>query len=330
MEESQVEELYNWMDRVTEKIQTDKDEPYIESLVLTLKMRFELEVPQELTAGAKKDLSEDLKAIKPDQYEVVTIRKAIQLAVLKGMKVAQGKHLMTPETVALIIGYLAGKLTADQEETRIFDPVCGTGNLLTIVAEELQKKTHLFASEVDPTLIQLAVNNANLQKKEIEFFHQDSMEPFLLDPVDLVVADLPVGYYPDTLQANPFTLKSDSGMSYAHHLILEQSLHYTKAGGYSIFVIPSFLFESDGADKLQAFLHETAHIVGVLQLPETAFASDKNTKSILILQKKTPQITAPKQPLLVKLPSLKNARAMKDIIDQMDTWFAEFMKNNQL
>lgn len=324
MEKPHVEEVYNWIDKVTDKITQSKNEPYIESLILTLKMLFEDEVPHELPPELYKELKDDLSKEEAGQFDEVTMRKAIQLAVLKGMKVAQEKHLMTPETVALLIGYLAKKLTAEQEETRVFDPVCGTGNLLTTVQSELSRQTHLFAGEVDPTLIQLAVYSANLQKMEIEFFHQDSLEPFLLDPVDLIVADLPVGYYPDTVQANQFTLKSDSGMSYAHHLILEQSMHYTKPGGYLIFVIPSFLFESDQADKLRSFIHESAHIVGVLQLPETVFASDKNMKSILILQKKAPEVTAPKQPLLVKLPSFKNAEATNDIINQMEAWFAEY------
>src|SRR5699024_6962792 len=112
--------------------------------------------------------------------------------ILKGMQVAQEKHLMTPETVAMVIGYLAEKLMKNMDAIRIFDPVCGTGNLLTTVLDQFKQSTHVFAGEVDPTLIQLAVLNANLQKMEIEFFHQDSLRPFLMDPVDLIVADLPV------------------------------------------------------------------------------------------------------------------------------------------
>lgn len=121
---------------------------------------------------------------------------------------------------------------------------------------------------------------------DIEFFKQDSMRPFLIDPVDLVVSDLPVGYYPDDVRASEFELKADDGQSYAHHLLIEQSLMYTKEAGYLIFLIPNFLFTSDQAEKLHQFLREHAHIVGLLQLPESIFKTDKNTKSILVLQKK--------------------------------------------
>src|SRR5699024_9829154 len=138
-------------------------------------------------------------------YDTVTIRKAVQLAILKGMRVAQEKHLMTPETVALLIGYLAEKITKNESEIGVFDPVCGTGNLLMTVLQQLKQRKTALASEVDPTRSQVAVINDNLQKAEIEFYHQDSMQSFLTDPVDLVVADLPVGYYPDNVQANGST-----------------------------------------------------------------------------------------------------------------------------
>src|SRR5699024_10076525 len=89
-------------------------------------------------------------------------RKAVQLAILKGMRVAQEKHVMTPESVALIIGYLAEKLMTNMKEIRIFDPVCGTGNLLMTVLDQLNQHKTVFAGEVDSTLIQLAVSIANL------------------------------------------------------------------------------------------------------------------------------------------------------------------------
>src|SRR5690625_7123686 len=83
-------------------------------------------------------------------------------------------------------------------------------------------------------------------------------------------------------------------------------MNYTKDAGYLIFVIPDFLFDSDQSDKLHAYIQEYAHIIGVIRLPESAFKSEKNVKSILILQKKGEDTQALKQPLLAKLPSFKN------------------------
>src|SRR5699024_6616124 len=151
-----------------------------------------------------------------------------------------------------------------------------------------------------------------------------SLAPFLLDPVDLVVSDLPVGYYPDDVRAAGYELKADAGHAYAHHLFIEQSIKYTKEAGYLIFIIPDFLFESDQSDKLNRFLKEYAHIVGVLRLPETIFKSKQHVKSILIIQKKATDTKPPKQPLLVQMPDLNNPNSMADILGQMNDWFNTF------
>ncbi|MFD1038142.1 class I SAM-dependent methyltransferase [Virgibacillus byunsanensis] len=325
MNKSNVETLFEWIDQTTETIQQHENEPYLDSLAVSFETLFHQNVSEEIDDILTHKLQNQLKNIDTAAYNTEDIRKATQLAILKGMKGStQQQHLMTPDTVALIVGYLAEKVTEPKENLRIFDPVSGTANLLTVVLDHLKQQVDALASEVDPTLIKLSLLNANLQKKQVEFFHQDSLTPFLLDPVDLVVADLPIGYYPDDVRANDFELKADTGHSYSHHLLMEQSLRYTKDGGYLIFVIPSFLFESDQSDKLHTFLHEYAHIVGVLQLPESAFKSEKNSKSILVLQKKGENTVTPKQPLLVKLPSFKNTKAMEDILSQMNAWFSTY------
>src|SRR5699024_11239813 len=99
----------------------------------------------------------------------------------------------SPEAIALFVGYLVNKLTKNEESLRLFDPASGTGNLLFHVMDQIDKDVEAYASEIDPTLLTLSLYSANLQEKSVEFFHQDSIQPFLLDPVDLVVCDLPVG-----------------------------------------------------------------------------------------------------------------------------------------
>lgn len=328
MEKSAVETLYTWLDNTTGLIQSHLNEPYLDSLTETMETLFFEAPAADLDDILKKRLDTALEDLRKETFTEEDTRKAIQLAILKGMRDStQEQHLMTPESVGLIVGYLADKLMKGKEEVRIFDPASGTGNLLTTVMEQLKQKQTTYASEVDATLIQLAVRSANLQKKEIEFFHQDSLSPLLMDPVDLVVADLPVGYYPDDIRSNEYELKADEGHSYAHHLFIEQSIKYTKESGYLIFVIPDYLFDSDQSGQLNSFLQENAHIVGVLRLPETVFKSKKNVKSILVLQKKGEETKGPKQPLLVQMPSFKNPNATADILEQMNDWFRTYGKS---
>lgn len=328
MKETEVTELYTWLDETTTVAKTQLDESYLESLLFTLEALFYNEVNRDnQNEVLKKKVNEQLSKLQLDKYSVEVIRKAIQLALLKGMKEpTQHQHIMTPEAIAMIIGYLANKLTEHQKEKiTLFDPASGTGNLLFVVMEQLKQELEVYASEVDPLLLKLSLFNANLQKKEIEFFHQDSLSPLLLDPVDMVITDLPVGYYPDDVQASEYELKKQEGHSYSHHLFIEQSLKHTKPDGFLIFIIPENLFTSDQSDELHKFIQENAKIVGVLQLPETTFTAKEQAKSILILQKQGESQTEYKQPLLVQLPSLSNAEAMSDILNQMNAWFDEHL-----
>lgn len=329
MSNENVEILYKWLEDTTEIIQQHKNEPFLESLALSMGILFYKEVPNEFDDLATHKIQTVLKEIDLHTMSTQEIRKATELVILKGMKDStQPQHLITPETIGLFVGYIANKFIADRDSVRVFDPAIGTANLLTTVLSQLDKSYQAYGSEVDPTLIQLGVNNANLQQKKIEFFHQDSLRPLLLDPVDLVVADLPVGYYPDDIIASEYELKADEGHSYAHHLFIEQSMNYTKEGGYLLFLIPEFLFDSDQSEQLNTYIQQYAHIVGVLKLPDSAFKTKDQVKSIFILQKKGKDTKAPKQPLLAVLPSFKNTIAMEDILVQMNEWFASYKINN--
>ncbi|MFD1415378.1 class I SAM-dependent methyltransferase [Oceanobacillus jeddahense] len=325
MEQSNVEKLFKCMDEVTEIIQNAKNETYLESLIIALNTILGEEAQDELDDVTKHKVAKPMKTFNEEELDAESYRKALSLSILKGMKGAsQQQHLMTPDTVGFLISYLVNKLIDKEGQISLFDPASGTANLLTTVLNQMQNPFKAYASEVDPTLIELAVLNANLQKKEISFYHQDSLRPFLIEPVDMVVTDLPVGYYPDDVTAEEYQLKAEEGHSYAHHLFIEQSLKYLKDGGFFIGVIPEFLFDSDQSDKLHAFLQEAAHIVGVIRLPETSFKSKNQAKSVLILQKKGNGTKEPKQPLLVQLPSFKNAQAMADIIKQVNQWFTSY------
>ncbi|GGA82203.1 class I SAM-dependent methyltransferase [Ornithinibacillus halotolerans] len=330
MEKTKVEYLFEWMDETTKTIESHLHEPYLDSLIITLETLFFQGADESLDDILTHKLHNAIEKIKLEEYDTSEIRKAIQFSILKGMKDnTQQQHLITPEAIGLVIGYIAQKLMVNYKQVRVFDPASGTGNLLTTVISQLEKETEAYASEVDPTLLQLALVSANLQKTTIEFFHQDSLRPFLLDPVDLIVSDLPVGYYPDDIRASTFELKAEEGHSFSHLLFIEQSMNYTNPGGYLVLMVPNFIFDGEGSDKFHAFIQKNAHIIGVIQLPDSAFQSKKNAKCILILQKKGNNTEGPKQPLLAQLPSLKNSRAMEDILGKMNNWFVEYHEQQE-
>ncbi|ENB9402527.1 class I SAM-dependent methyltransferase [Bacillus cereus] len=321
-----VETLFSIFDSSAVVLRKELDVTYLEALVETGDNLFEGAILQEeLSESAIERLNREYSTFNEETYKGEEIRKAFQLAILKGMKEGvQANHEMTPDAVGMFMSYLFHKFMTGQNEITVLDPAIGTGNLMTTVFNSAQENITMsgFGVEVDEVLIKLALVNANLQKHAIEFFHQDGLAPLYIDPVDAVVSDLPVGYYPNEIGASEYKLKADEGMSYAHHLFIEQSVKHTKEGGYLFFLVPNFIFESDQAPKLHAFIKETCFIQGLLQLPVSMFKNEKNAKSIFVLQKKGPSVTMPKQALLVELPKFSNMKAMEDIMDQLNTWFA--------
>lgn len=321
-----VETLFSIFDSSTVVLRKELDVTYLEALVETGDNLFEGAILQEeLSEAAIERLNREYSTFNEETYKGEEIRKAFQLAILKGMKEGvQANHEMTPDAVGMFMSYLFHKFMQGQNEITVLDPAIGTGNLMTTVFNSAKEGLTMsgFGVEVDEVLIKLALVNANLQKHAIEFFHQDGLASLYIDPVDAVVSDLPVGYYPNEIGASEYKLKADEGMSYAHHLFIEQSVKHTKEGGYLFFLVPNFIFESDQAPKLHAFIKETCFIQGLLQLPVSMFKNEKNAKSIFVLQKKGPSVTMPKQALLVELPKFSNMKAMEDIMDQLNTWFA--------
>lgn len=321
-----VETLFSIFDSSAVVLRKELDVTYLEALVETGDNLFEGAILQEeLSESAIERLNREYSTFNEETYKGEEIRKAFQLAILKGMKEGvQANHEMTPDAVGMFMSYLFHKFMQGQNEITVLNPAIGTGNLMTTVFNSAKEGLTMsgFGVEVDEVLIKLALVNANLQKHAIEFFHQDGLAPLYIDPVDAVVSDLPVGYYPNEIGASEYKLKADEGMSYAHHLFIEQSVKHTKEGGYLFFLVPNFIFESDQAPKLHAFIKETCFIQGLLQLPVSMFKNEKNAKSIFVLQKKGANVTMPKQALLVELPKFSNMKAMEDIMDQLNTWFA--------
>ncbi|MFD1863826.1 class I SAM-dependent methyltransferase [Planococcus chinensis] len=302
---SSMEKVFNFIDQHTTQYQKERDLPYLESLLETVESWLDGHIKPEAEPG-KED-----------------IRKAIQLAVLKGMKEhVQPHHQMTPDTLGLLVGYLV-ELFVKEKQFTLMDPALGTGNLLLTVMNYLDGRVTGTGVEIDDLLIRLAASAADLVEQPVTFYRQDALQPLLIDPVDAVVSDLPVGYYPDEEAASVYELKAEEGMSYAHHLFIEQAIKHTADGGYLFFVVPKALFESPQAPQLHAFLKKAAYIQAVMELPESLFKNSAHAKGILVLQKKKEGVKAPKEVLLARVPNMSNPNSMANFFGQVSAWFKE-------
>lgn len=324
MKKTPLEQLFNEINETAQILQEELSCTYLDALGESGENFFHGKVIQEeVSELSRKRLEKIYHQFSAKKYNKETIRKAYQLAILKGMKQnVQPNHQMTPDTVGLFVSYLVGKFMHNQKEFTILDPAVGTGNLLFAILNQLLD--HEFSAcgvEIDETLLKLAYAGANMQEHPLQLFNQDSLEPLFIDPVDVVVSDLPVGYYPNDARALEFELRAETGHSFAHHLFIEQSVRHTKDGGYLFFIVPNNIFVTEQAQNLNIFLKSYTHIQGMIQLPLSMFKSETAAKSILIVQKKKAGISAPKHALLVQLPKLSDYEATKSVMRQMDKWF---------
>jgi site-specific DNA-methyltransferase (adenine-specific) len=323
-----VEKLFTVFNVTADIMKDELSCTYLEALAETGENLFNGKILQEeLSELNYKRLEKSYSEVKLADYSREEIRKAFQLAILKGMQEnVQPNHQMTPDSVGMFMGYLVTKFIG-QSTYRILDPAIGTGNLLaTVLNQQVDKTIVSLGSEIDEVLIKLAYVNANLQMHEVELFNQDSLESLFIDPVDAVVCDLPVGYYPNDVKAADYEIHAKSGHTYSHHLFIEQSTRHTKEGGYLFFVIPNGLFESEQSTNLHEYIKKHLVIQGIIQLPLDMFKNKQAAKSILILQKNSEEIKPPKQALLVDLPRLSDGRAMNSILEKIDQWYIENKK----
>lgn len=251
------------------------------------------------------------------------LRRGIQLAILKGMKQsAQPHHQMTPDSLGMLIGHIAGKLFDGQQSVTALDPAAGTGNLLYTVMNALDGRVSATAVEIDDLLVKLSAVTSELLEQPVTFFIQDGLRPLLVDPVDITVSDLPVGYYPDDDNAMDYELMPKEGHAYAHHLFIEQSMKHTKEGGFGIFIVPANLFDSGQSTVLHPYLKNKTAIRAVIQLPDSIFKNASLAKSLLILQKPFPGMK-PSDVLLAKVPDMTNKHAMSLFLQKIDMWVEE-------
>lgn len=301
------EQIFNYINIETEKREKTLNTSYLDALLSTLEDTLDGHFQWEVANATKEDM-----------------RKAIQIAILKGMrKSSQPNHQMTPDTLGLLVSYFVEQFFEEElakNKVTMLDIAVGTGNMLYTTMNALDGKIEAIGVEVDDLLIRLAAATGDLLEQPVTLYRQDALDKLLVDPVDAVVCDLPVGYYPNEEVALDYELCATEGMSYAHYLLIEQALRHTKDGGYLFFLVPSTLFEGEEAKKLHQFFKKNAWIQAVIQLPETLFSAKAHEKSLLILQKQADNVRAPREVLLAKVPNMSNKQALALFFEKVEIW----------
>lgn len=231
----------------------------------------------------------------------------------------QANHQFTPEVIGLLLVFLIEELW-QSEELSILELGSGMGMLGATLLTSLEKQVDYLGIESDDLLIDLAASMAEVINLQMAFVHGDAVRPQVLKESDVIVSDLPIGYYPDDQVAFRYQVAAQEGHTYAHHLLMEQSLKYVKTGGYAIFIAPSDLLTSPQSSLLKSWLTSSSQLVAVITLPEDLFTQGTEPKTIFILQKKLDKKI---EPFVYPLASLQNTETVMEFKENFQKWCQE-------
>lgn len=329
LSQEQTEALFKVLDESTTILQAALSTSYLDAFIetgdnlLNGQVQVEDGQPDEKTAAK---LTKLYAQVDWQSDDAETVRRAIQLAMLKAIRVdeIQANHQLTPDTIAYIMGYLVTRLEKGKSELTVTDLTVGTGNLLTAVLSQLKAvvdgEIKAYGVDNDDTMLAIAQTSSDLQQLPIELIHQDALEQLLVPASDLIVADLPIGYYPIDANAANYQTHAASGHSFVHHLLLEQALNQLKPGGVGVFLVPSQLFQTEEAKGLLKWLAGNAYLQGLLNLPSELFMNANAQKAILILQKPGAGAKQVEQVMLGEFPSFKEQSAFQKFVAEIVQW----------
>ncbi|MBO0474335.1 class I SAM-dependent methyltransferase [Enterococcus ureasiticus] len=299
-----------------------------ENIIDNYQVRVQDGVPDEQTVQKLKTIYQQLQAIELEPEE---IRRLSQLILLKGNKAEslQANHQLTPDSIGFLFVYLIEQLYSPEESLKVLDIATGMGNLLLTIILNLNLAKYTVQGlgvDIDDTLLSVSATNNEWTKATIQLFHQDGLQDLLVDPVDVAVSDLPIGYYPNDEKAKDFDSAAEEGHSYAHHLLMEQAMKFVKPDGYGLFLIPTNILETEQSSFFKNWLQKNVYLQGMIQLPDELFKSVQSRKSILFVQNKGDHSEQAKEVLVAKLGSLKDPAKVTQFFQQFEAWKSSNLK----
>ena len=231
----------------------------------------------------------------------------------------QANHQFTPDSIGHLIIFLMEQLWP-AENLSLLELGSGMGILGASFLTSMNKKVDYLGIELDDLLSDLAASMAEVMDLQMGFVQGDAVRPQVLKESDIIVSDLPIGYYPDDQIASRYQVAAKDEHTYAHHLLMEQSLKYLKTGGYAIFLAPTDLLTSPQSDLLKSWLTDQAQLVAIIALPEDLFAQGAQSKTIFVLQK---QAIEGLEPFVYPLASLRDPEILLEFKENFQNWCQE-------
>ena len=304
---SQIERLFNFFDMVSNRCSKARNMTYLEGLVESLNLLLDHETQNKYDDETQAAIIQEMTQIEALLFDKESVRKAIQLALLKGFKQMQVTNaMMTPDSVGYFMAYLINKLMPSPPNI-VLDPLAGTGNLLATIANQIPSIKQLIGIDLDPMMCDLSRNLLDALEVNHQIYCQDTLS-YIGPMVDLIVTDFPI---------KPVNAQT----AYLPYLTVLHHLTHLKDHHYMIALIENDFFEQASQEVFKQKLLQEAFLFGLIKLDESLFKN--HAKSILILQKKRSNETRKPPFLLVDLPAFTDQEGMAKAMDEIELWFKQ-------
>ena len=252
-----------------------------------------------------------------DNYDKETIRKVYQFLLLKALKeLNDPSYDITPEVITMYISHLIECIYGDKKVS-ITDLASGSGSLLINIAALVKGEKEITSVDVDSNYVRLQQNIFNLLETNVEIINQDALKPLNIKKQDIVISDVPFGYYADEDNSLNYKLCSTDGYSLNALLFIEQAANYLDENGVGILVIPKKVLELE--DNFKKYLEEDINLNAVITLPDEMFKNASQQKAIILITKKG-QTRLPNQVFLAQIPSFQNKASYAKFIEEFNEW----------
>ncbi|MBZ2153642.1 class I SAM-dependent methyltransferase [Streptococcus australis] len=309
-----IEKAYGYLLENTQTIQNDLQTNFYDALVE--QNAIYLDGQTELTLV--KENNQRLKDLNLSKEEW---RRSFQYLLMKAAQTEplQANHQFTPDGIGFLLVFLVDQL-ASSDQVDVLEMGSGTGNLAQTLMNNCQRSLDYLGLEIDDLLIDLAASMAEVMKADVNFAQGDAIRPQVLKESDVIISDLPVGYYPDDAIASRYQVASPQGHTYAHHLLIEQSLKYLKPGGVAIFLAPNDLLTSEQSPLLKKWMQDHAQVLAMVTLPENLFRSANLAKTIFVFRKQEEAVV---QPFVYPLTDLQDQEDLMKFRESFRNWNKE-------
>lgn len=271
--------------------------------------------------GASDKVNENNKILRDLNLTGEEWRRTFQFIFIKAsqLEALQANHQFTPDVIGFLLLFLMENLVKS-EKIDVLEIGSGTGNLAQTICNNASKTIDYMGIEIDDLLIDLSASIAEIIGSDIHFLQEDAIRPQILKESDVILGDLPVGFYPNDDIASRYQVASPEGHTYAHHLLMEQALKYLKKDGVAILLAPMDLLTSEQSPLLKKWLQDYADVIAVITLPENLFGNKAKAKSIFVLKKQGDTVP---ETFVYPISDIQDRELMNRFIENFIKWRAD-------